>query len=92
MFNNSLLILSFKGSPARVTRYQATDAPDCSKTKSGECGEPLSQGDCGAGEWLVLGEDGDLECQKIVCDPKQVLVDGECLENTSVCTRSGNQN
>jgi len=81
MFHTTLFILSVTGSPA------------CYKTKSGECVEHLSQGDCGDGEWLVPGEGGVLECQERHCHPQQVLIDGECLDigDPYVCTGAGEE-
>ena len=80
----------FTGSPDEASATSGSPV-FCYKTQSGECGEPLSQGDCGPGEWLVLGEFGTLECLERVCHPGQVLIDGKCLaiDDTSVCTGSG---
>jgi len=66
-------------------------SPACYRTQSGECGEPLSKGDCGDGEWLVLGQSGVLECEERDCHPEQVLIDGLCLDidHSSNCTGSG---
>merc|ERR1712215_598702 len=68
-------------------------SPSCYRTKSGECREHLSQGDCGDGEWLVPGEGGVLECQERDCHPRQVLIDGRCLDinGPSVCTGAGEE-
>merc|ERR1719233_322863 len=68
-----------------------TSSTACYKTRSGECGEPLSKGECGDREWLVLGQSGLLECQERDCHPEKVLIDGLCLDidYTSNCTGSG---
>ena len=69
-----------------------TASPACYRTQSGECGEPLSKGDCGEREWLVLGQSGVLECEERDCHPELVLIDGLCLDidHSSNCTGSGN--
>merc|ERR1719474_1566196 len=84
------------GSPAGVigsSGSQATNSPACYKTKSGECGDPLTQGDCGEGEWLLLGEAGVLECKKKYCQLEQVLIDGKCfaIDDISICPGSGEE-
>merc|ERR1719193_252519 len=81
------------GSQDTVTGSQTTNAPACYKTKSGECGDPLTQSDCGEGEWLLLGEAGVLECREKYCQPEQVLIDGKCfaIDDISICPGSGEE-
>ena len=90
----SLLILLVTGFSvtSSPTGFPTLVSPDCYRTKSGECGEPLAQGDCGDGEWLVLGEGGVLVCQERVCPPGKVLIQGKCLaivEDSTICSGLG---
>ena len=89
----SLLILLVTGISvtSSPTRSPTLASQDCYRTESGECGEPLAQGDCGDGEWLVLGEGGVLVCQERVCPPGKVLIQETCLdiEDSAICSGLG---
>ena len=63
----SILIWEVIGLPAPGT--------GCYQTKSGDCEEHLSQGECGE------GEAGALECQGRECQPEEILIDGKCLDD-----------
>jgi len=69
----------------------SSGSSSCYKTKTGKCGEPLSQGDCSTQEWLVLGESGILECRYRECHPEEVMIEGKCrhVDDTTMCNGSG---
>merc|ERR1712106_105787 len=56
----------------------------------GECLEPLSQGPCKEDEWLVLGSNATLECERRECDHEEVMIGGTCvhIEDRDVCIES----
>ena len=60
-------------------------------TADGECHEPLSQGACDEGHWLVTSDSDILDCVKKQCDEEEVIIDGECqnIFNESICSGSG---
>jgi len=82
LFNNILGIISIGIS---------SGSSSCFRTKTGKCGEPLSQGDCNEGEWLVLGESGILECRDRDCHPEEVMIEGICrhVDDKSMCDGAG---
>ena len=85
---------SLRDSPvidSSVVGSQVTGSKDCYKTKSGKCGDPLTQGDCGEGEWLILGDSGVLECKGRDCQKDQIPIDKKCLgiDDIYICTGPG---
>ena len=60
-------------------------------TSDGQCYEPLTQGPCQEGQWLVANDGAILECVENTCGPNKILIDSVCrhIADESLCPRLG---
>jgi len=50
----------------------------CYQTEDGGCYEPLTQGPCPTGHWLVAQDYNVLVCEERKCGPEEVFMNGKC--------------
>ena len=63
----------------------------CYHTSDGQCYEPLTQGPCQEGQWLVANDGDILKCVENTSGPNKILIHSVCrhFADKSFCPRLG---